>query len=73
MDSPARKKLHVKFSELPFDCTFQLVNSVMKAAVPGTPTFVRIADVSGYNAKYLISEKLVRIRSDAIVEIVNWP
>ena len=75
VDSPARKKLHVKFSELPVDSKFQLVNSVMNAAVPGTPTFVKIPEVplSGYNARYLISGKLVRIRSNAIVEIVSQP
>ena len=44
MDSPARKRLQKPFSEFAIGQKFQMVNSVMKAAIPGSPIFKKISE-----------------------------
>jgi hypothetical protein len=41
MDSPARKRLQIPFSEVAVGKKFQMVNSVMKAAIPGSTVFTK--------------------------------
>jgi hypothetical protein len=44
MDSPARKRLQKPFEEIKINEKFQMVNSVMKAAIPGSTIFKKITD-----------------------------
>ena len=46
MDSPARRRLQRPFSEIPVDRRFQMVNNVMKAAIPGSQIFKKIDETS---------------------------
>jgi hypothetical protein len=50
MDSPARHRLQRQFKEFKIDQKFQMVNSVMKAAIPGAQIFKKItADTAESN------------------------
>lgn len=42
MDSPARKRLQKPFEKFVVGQKFQMVNSVMKAAIPGASIFKKI-------------------------------
>lgn len=67
MDSPARSRLHIKFSDLEENINFQLVNSVMNAAVKHSEIYFK------QNGKvyHLNGEELVgKIRDNAMVERV---
>lgn len=44
MDSPARRRLQKAFNALEIGQKFQMVNSVMKAAIPGSGIFKKITD-----------------------------
>jgi hypothetical protein len=44
MDSPARRRLQKPFSEFKIGQKFQMVNSVMKAAIPGSSIFEKISE-----------------------------
>ena len=46
MDSPARKRLQKPFSEFKVDQKFQMVNSVMKAAIPGSQIFKKVDETT---------------------------
>ncbi len=57
MDSPARKRLQRPFSEFKVDQKFQMVNSVMKAAIPGSTVFTKVNEThakDGGNNHYMI-------------------
>lgn len=68
MDSPARERLHVVFKDLPIGSSFQLVNTVMKGAMPSSPVFQKIDVVMSVN---VITNKLVKVRPEAQVELVK--
>lgn len=75
MQSPARFRLQMKFSELALGQQFHLVNTVMLGAVPGSPLFERIADEREndylvYNARRTDIDLKVRVRESADVELV---
>lgn len=46
MDSPARKRLQKPFSEIPVNQKFQMINNVMKAAIPGSQIFKKVDETS---------------------------
>ena len=46
MESPARRRLQRPFSEIPVDRKFQMVNNVMKAAIPGSQIFKKVDETS---------------------------
>ncbi len=46
MDSPARKRLQKPFEEFDVGQKFQMVNSVMKAAIPGSQIFKKVDEHS---------------------------
>lgn len=70
MDSPARARLRRKFADVPVGTPFQLVNSVMGAAVPGTPVYVKTGLVDG-NARDRATGELVTIRDQQEVELLE--
>ena len=49
MNSPARKRLQIPFSQVAIGKKFQLVNSVMQAAIPGSQIFKKIDAIRGDN------------------------
>ena len=49
MDSPARKRLQIPFSQVPVGKKFQMVNNVMQAAIPGSQIFKKIDERRGDN------------------------
>lgn len=63
MESPARRRLQIPFKELPIGSKFQMVNNVMKAAIPGSEIFKKIDDQRIQNGTI--------IRPDWLVEIVD--
>lgn len=42
MDSPARHRLQLPFNQISVGQRFQMVNNVMKAAIPGSSIFKKI-------------------------------
>lgn len=44
MDSPARKRLQIPFSEVKIGQKFQMVNAAMKAAIPGSVVFTKTSE-----------------------------
>ncbi len=66
MDSPARKRLQRPFSEVEIGQKFQMVNSVMKAAIPGSQVFRKINEDTAQH-----EEILYKIRSAWPCEIVD--
>ncbi len=65
MDSPARKRLQLPFNELPVGQRFQMVNSVMKAAIPGSPIFKKMDETSAES-----ESTLHQIRPDWPCEVI---
>lgn len=52
MDSPARKRLQKEFNILEIGQKFQMVNSVMKAAIPGSHIYTKTTDDSAEHNGY---------------------
>lgn len=79
MQSPARFRLQMKFSELAIGQQFHLVNTVMSGAVPGSPIFekiigehegVSLGRILVANAIQLDTKAKVLIRESADVELI---
>jgi len=66
MDSPARKRLQQPFNELAIGQKFQMVNSVMKAAIPGSQIFEKITEDSAKS-----NGLIHKIRPDWNCELVS--
>lgn len=66
MDSPARKRLQIPFEKVAVGKKFQMVNAVMKAAIPGSAIFTKIDERRGDNGTGPYA-----IRPDWEVEVVE--
>lgn len=74
MESFARRRLQMKFSELVVGQRFHLVNTVVAGAVPGSPLLERIqneyeGDYLAYNAIRVDIGMKVRVRESADIEL----
>lgn len=71
MKSDARRRLHKKLSDVEVGQSFQLVNTVMGAAMPKAIVFTKaLTSVHGTNAIRKDTNKYVTLREDSLVEIV---
>jgi hypothetical protein len=69
MKSEARAILHSKFCDLQVGYRFQMVNTVMGAAMAQGIRFEKIeTDANDYNAIRLDTNEKVRIRLDSLIE-----
>lgn len=66
MDSPARHRLQVPFEKVQIGERFQMVNNVMKAAIPGSVIFTKIDETTADS-----NGSICKIRSDWPCEIIN--
>lgn len=64
--SMARGRLHMKFTELGIGDRFQLVNSVMHAAMPNSPILTKRDEATATDA----GGRILKIRIDSVVELV---
>lgn len=71
MRSDARSALHKRFWELPEQTHFQLVNTVVGAALPNSFVLIKIVPVTGYNAIRLDNGDPVRLKLDSLVEVMG--
>lgn len=72
MDSPARKRLSIKFSDLPVGKRFHLVNTIMSGAVPHSLVFKKIeTDSVGNNALDIKRNQAIKLRTDDLTEVIE--
>jgi hypothetical protein len=68
MKSDARYSLHKKFEDLPVGQHFQIVNSLMGAALPNSHVFKKVT-LENWNAVRLDNGEAVTVRAGTLVEV----
>ena len=69
MRSDARGVLHRLFGDVPIGTRFHLVNTVMGAAVPGTPTYEKTSNsIDEHNARRVEDSAPARVRATQPIE-----
>ena len=71
MRSDARVKLHKRFDELSVGDHFQMVNTIMGAAVPNAYVLEKVYPIEGKNAIRQDTGDPVHIFPETLVEIVR--